>query len=110
GHLLSVSVNLREHPEDISLVKEAVNSWVDPIADLELPSSPKQAIRLYEEERFPQPRLHADREKGMQTAIGRLREGHVFDLSYVTMAHNTIRGAAGGAVLNAELLVKKDYL
>lgn len=110
GHLLSVAVNLRDDPGDLGKVREAFTNWPNPIADLDLPSSPANPIRLYEENRYPQPRLHADRENGMQTAVGRLREGTVLDLSYVTMAHNTIRGAAGGAVLNAELLVAKGYI
>lgn len=110
GHLLSVAVKLRDTPDDIQDVKEAFTNWPNPIADLDLPSSPEIPIRLYEKDRYPQPRLHADRENGMQTAVGRLRKGSVLDIGYVTMAHNTIRGAAGGAVLNAELLVAKGYI
>lgn len=109
GHLLSVSVKLENPPADIEEARKAFTDWDNPIADLKLPSSPEQPIRLYEENRYPQPRLHADREGGMQTAVGRLRKGTVMDLGYVTMAHNTIRGAAGGAILNAELLAAKGY-
>ena len=65
---------------------------------------------MYDDDRYPQPRLHADSERGMQTAIGRVRKSNVLSISYVAMAHNTIRGAAGGAILNAELLVKKNYI
>lgn len=110
GHLLSVSVGLNNKPSSISEVQNAYNEWKSPIADLDLPFSPKQPIKLYTDNRFPQPRLHADREGGMQTAIGRLREGTVLDIGYVTMAHNTVRGAAGGAILNAELLVAKEFI
>lgn len=110
GHLLSVSVKLKNPPKNISDVKDAFTEWENPIAELDLPSSPDNPIRLYKQSRHPQPRLHADREGGMQTAIGRLREGTVMDIGYVTMAHNTIRGAAGGAILNAELLAAKGYL
>lgn len=106
GHLLSVSVSLKESPS-LDEVKASFSDWKNPIADLQLPSSPDNPVRLYEEDRYPQPRLHADREGGMQTAVGRLRKGTVLDFGYVTMAHNTIRGAAGGAILNAELLAKK---
>ncbi|SMO66538.1 aspartate-semialdehyde dehydrogenase [Fodinibius sediminis] len=109
GHLLSVSVKLKNPPSDLDEAKKAFAEWQNPIADLGLPSSPRQPVRLYEENRYPQPRLHADREGGMQTAVGRLREGTVMDLGYVTMAHNTIRGAAGGAILNGELLAAKGY-
>jgi aspartate-semialdehyde dehydrogenase len=110
GHLLSVSVNLKNPLQDITEAQNAFTNWNNPIAELDLPSSPENPIRLYTENRYPQPRLHADREGGMQTAVGRLRKGTVMDIGYVTMAHNTIRGAAGGAILNAELLAAKGYL
>jgi aspartate-semialdehyde dehydrogenase len=110
GHLLSVSVKLENKPADIAEARKAYTDWDNPIANLDLPSSPANPIKLYEKDRHPQPRLHADREGGMQTAVGRLREGSVMDLGYVTMAHNTIRGAAGGAILNAELLAANGYL
>jgi len=110
GHLLSVSVKLEQPPSGIEEVRQAFTAWDNPIDGLDLPSSPQRPIRLYEEERYPQPRLHADREGGMQTAVGRLRPGTVMDIGYVTMAHNTIRGAAGGAILNGELLAAKGFL
>lgn len=110
GHLLTVSVKLKEPPSSLEEAKKAFIDWKNPIAGLDLPSSPYLPIRLYEEDRYPQPRIHAEREGGMQTAVGRLRKGTVMDLGYVTMAHNTIRGAAGGAILNAELLVRKGYI
>tara|TARA_R110000868_G_scaffold294140_1_gene554737 strand:+ start:105712 stop:106764 length:1053 start_codon:yes stop_codon:yes gene_type:complete len=110
GHMAAVTVKLAKKPSSIEEVKEAVLAWKNPIADLGLPFAPKQAIRLHEEERYPQPRLHADHENGMQLHMGRLRTAEVFDISFVCMAHNTIRGAAGGAILNAELLVKKGFL
>lgn len=110
GHLLSVSVKLKNSPSDFQEVRKAFTDWKNPIADLDLPSSPDNPVRLYEEDRYPQPRLHAEREGGMQTAVGRLRKGTVMDIGYVTMAHNTIRGAAGGAILNGELLAAKGYL
>lgn len=110
GHLLSVSAKLKNPPSTITEAEEAYTEWNNPIFDLDLPSSPANPIRLYKKSRYPQPRLHADREGGMQTGVGRLREGTVMDLSYVTMAHNTIRGAAGGAILNAELLAAKGYI
>lgn len=110
GHLLSVSVKLKNAPLSIEEAEQAFTDWENPIADLNLPSSPANPVRLYKKDHHPQPRLHADRESGMQTAVGRLREGTVMDLGYVTMAHNTIRGAAGGAILNAELLTAKGYI
>lgn len=110
GHMAAVTVKLAKKPSSIKEVKEAILNYNNPIADLDLPSAPQQLINLHEEERYPQPRLHADAQGGMQLHMGRLREAEVFDISFVCMAHNTIRGAAGGAILNAELLVKKGYL
>ncbi len=107
GHMLSATVKLRQSPSDLEEIKKTFLNWKNPIAKLDLPSSPEQVILVHEEDRYPQPRLHADQEGGMQLHIGRLRISEVFDISFVAMAHNTIRGAAGGAILNAELLVKK---
>ncbi len=110
GHFLSITAALENSPADINDVINTLKSWESPIADLGLPSAPKFPLQLYDDPRYPQPRLHADSENGMQTAVGRVRSSNVFDISYVAMAHNTIRGAAGGAILNAELLVKKGFL
>ncbi|HAH52142.1 MAG TPA: aspartate-semialdehyde dehydrogenase [Balneola sp.] len=110
GHMISATVKLKKTPSSIDEVKQAIQNWENPIADLDLPSSPKEVIKLHEDDRYPQPRLHADQEGGMQLHMGRLRESEVFDISFVAMAHNTIRGAAGGAILNAELLKVKGLL
>jgi aspartate-semialdehyde dehydrogenase len=110
GHLLSVAAKFRNSPAHIDEVRAAILSWKSSITDLNLPFAPKQPIRLYAEDRYPQPRLHADRENGMQLGIGRLRKANIFDISYIALAHNTVRGAAGGAILNAELLAAKGYL
>ena len=109
GHLLSINVKLKDLPSDFDDVKKAMKSWKSPIGDLGLPSAPKYPLQVFDDERYPQPRLHADSENGMQTAVGRIRQAEVNDVSFIAMAHNTIRGAAGGAILNAELLVKKGY-
>ena len=109
GHMLSVAVEL-EKDVDAEEVKTALKEWKSPIADLRLPSAPDYPLNVFEDDHYPQPRLHADSEKGMQTAIGRVRNSNVLSISFIAMAHNTIRGAAGGAILNAELLVKKNYL
>lgn len=110
GHTASVTLKLKNKPASIKEVQDAVLNFKNPIAELDLPFGPKQVIKLHTEDRYPQPRLHADHENGMQLHMGRLREAEVFDISFVCMAHNTIRGAAGGAILNAELLVKKGFL
>lgn len=109
GHLLSIAVELTEKA-DSAEVKKTMSEWESPIAELNLPSAPSKPIFVHEDDRYPQPRLHADSEAGMQTAVGRIRNANVLDVSYIAMAHNTIRGAAGGAVLNAELLVKKRFI
>lgn len=110
GHMLSVTAKLKNAPDSIKEIKAAYTDWKNPIAALDLPFAPKALYKLHEEEKYPQPRLHADWENGMQLHLGRLRKAEVFDVSFVAMAHNTIRGAAGGAILNAELLVKKGFL
>jgi len=110
GHMLSVSVDLINKPAEITEIEKAFTEWESPIKDLNLPSAPDIPVRLYNEAHYPQPRLHAGREGGMQTAVGRIRKGTVLDIGYITMAHNTIRGAAGGAILNAELLIAKGLL
>lgn len=110
GHMIASTIKFEKTPSSIDEVKQAIINWKNPIGDLDLPSSPKEVIKLHEDDRYPQPRLHAGQEGGMQLHMGRLRESEVFDVSFVAMAHNTIRGAAGGAILNAELLVKKGFL
>jgi len=110
GHLLSVSVGLDKKPISKAEIVDLFKNWKSPVSDLGLPTAPLYPLRVYDEERFPQPKLQADSEGGMQTAIGRIRESNVLDLNFVAMAHNTVRGAAGGAILNAELLAAKNIL
>ncbi len=112
GHMAAVTVKLANKPANIAEVEKVIENFnaTNPIAGLDLPFAPKNVIKLHKDDRHPQPRLHADQENGMQLHMGRLREAEVFDISFVVMAHNTIRGAAGGAILNAELLVKKGFL
>lgn len=110
GHMLAVTVGLETKPGSAEEVKELYRNWKSPIAGLGLPSAPEYPIFYHDDERYPQPRMHADAERGMRTSVGRMRTSNVLDLSYVAMAHNTVRGAAGGAILNAELLVRKEYL
>ena len=110
GHLLSIDVNLSDAPKEEQELREAYKSWKNPIGDLNLPSSPKEAIFLHENDFHPQPRMHAARDSGMQIGVGRLRFANIFDVSLVALGHNTIRGAAGCSILNAEYLVKKGFL
>ena len=78
--------------------------------ELELPSAPKQFLHYFEEENRPQTRLDRNLENGMAVSIGRLREDTQFDIKFVCLSHNTLRGAAGGGVLMAELLTKLGYM
>jgi len=78
--------------------------------ELELPSAPKQFLHYFEEENRPQTRLDRNTEGGMAVCLGRLREDTQYDYKFVGLSHNTLRGAAGGAVLLAELLCAKGYI
>ena len=109
GHMLCVSLRLHR-PADAAAVRDAFEGYRSPIADLDLPSAPDALIQVFDEDHFPQPRRHAEQGKGMKVSIGRIRPCEVLDVKFVALVHNTVRGAAGGAVLNAELLVKRGYL
>jgi len=76
----------------------------------ELPLAPHQPIHYFFEDNYPQPRLHRNIDKGMATAIGRLRDCNLFDYKFSVLSHNTVRGAAGGAILCAELMKVKGLL
>ena len=78
--------------------------------ELELPSAPKQFIQYLEEDNRPQVNLDVNYENGMGVSVGRIREDHVYDWKFVGLSHNTVRGAAGGAVLCAELLKAQGYI
>jgi len=89
---------------------DALRNWKSPLAGMNLPTAPERPLRVYDDERFPQPRRHAMAADGMQVSIGRVRACSVMGLKFVVLSHNTIRGAAGGAILNAELLVEQGRL
>lgn len=78
--------------------------------ELELPSAPKQFIQYLEDDNRPQVKMDVDFQRGMGVSIGRLREDSLFDFKFVGLSHNTVRGAAGGAVLCAEALTAKGYI
>ena len=77
--------------------------------ELELPSAPKQFIHYFTEDNMPQTKLQRDLDGGMAISVGRLREDTQYDYKFVCLSHNTLRGAAGGGVLLAELLAAKGY-
>lgn len=109
GHTASVFVNLKQKPSKEELI-EAMVSFSGRPQELGLPSAPKQFIRYMEEDNRPQVALDVDYERGMGISIGRLREDSIFDWKFVGLSHNTIRGAAGGAILCAELLKAEGYI
>lgn len=106
GHLACVSVKLQKKAKKEDLI-EAWRSWRGETADLSLPSMPESPLRYFAEDAFPQPRLHRDQGSGMTVSVGRLQKGNFYDFHFHYLVHNTIRGAAGGAVFNAELWQQK---
>ena len=110
GHLLSVTAGLVKKPGSIDEVREVMKSWKSPLAGLNLPSAPQIPVKVYDDNRYPQPRHHALAEGGMQVGVGRLRKAAILDVSYTALGHNTIRGAAGCSILNAEYLHATGYL
>ena len=109
GHTASVFVNLSKKVSKEELIEKMVSFSGEP-QKLGLPSAPKQFIQYLEEDNRPQVKLDVDYENGMGISIGRLREDTIFDWKFVGLSHNTVRGAAGGAVLCAELLKAKGYI
>ena len=109
GHTAAVFVKFKKKPTKEQLIEKLVNFKGIP-QELELPSAPKQFIQYLEEDNRPQVSLDVDFEHGMGISIGRLREDTVYDYKFVGLSHNTVRGAAGGAVLCAELLTAQGYI
>lgn len=109
GHLETVSVELIEKPNIDQLRRIMIQFTGEPQA-LRLPSAPAHPLIVRDEPDRPQPRLDREVEGGMASLIGRVRECNVLDYKFVVLGHNTLRGAAGGTVLNAELLVAKKLL
>ena len=109
GHTAAVFVKFKKNPTKEQLI-EALEKFSGVPQELELPSAPKQFIRYCEEDNRPQVALDVDYEHGMGINVGRLREDTVYDWKFVGLSHNTVRGAAGGAVLCAELLKAQGYI
>ena len=108
GHTAAVFVSFEKKPTK----EEILRAWADYAGEpqrLALPSAPKQFIHYFEEDNRPQPKLDRMTENGMAICAGRLREDNLFDYKFIGFSHNTLRGAAGGAVLLAELLAAKGY-
>ncbi|MCR5474913.1 MAG: aspartate-semialdehyde dehydrogenase [Lachnospiraceae bacterium] len=109
GHTAAVFVKFRKKATKEELIEKLVTYSGEP-QKLKLPSAPEQFIRYMEEDDRPQVKLDVDYERGMGISIGRLREDTVYDYKFVGLSHNTLRGAAGGGVLCAELLKAKGYI
>lgn len=108
GHTAAVFVSFDQKPSK----EEILNAWKEFAGvpqELELPHAPKQFIHYFEEDNRPQAKVDRNLEGGMAVSVGRLREDTLFDYKFVCLSHNTLRGAAGGAVLLAELLAAKGY-
>ena len=109
GHTAAVFVKFRKKPTKEQLIQKMVSFKGLP-QELDLPSAPKQFIQYLEEDNRPQVALDVDFERGMGISVGRLREDTVYDYKFVGLSHNTVRGAAGGAILCAELLTAQGYI
>ena len=109
GHTITVSVAFEQKPT-IEAIKEAMRTFAGKPQELWLPSAPQPPMVVTEEPNRPQPRLDADLGGGMAITIGRVRECPVMHAKFVALGHNTIRGAAGAAILNAELMHAEGLL
>lgn len=109
GHLAAVFVSF-EHKPTIEQIKAVWNSFAGYPQQHQLPSAPKQFLTYFEQDDRPQTRLDRDLEGGMGVSVGRLRPDTQYDYKFVCLSHNTVRGAAGGAILMAETLASKGYL
>lgn len=109
GHMACVSIKLKKTAQFQDII-EAWKSFPVDISAMSLPSAPKRSIVYHINEKHPQPKLHRHLNDGMSVSIGRLRRCPVLDWKFVIMSHNTVRGAAGCSVLNAELMYSKGLL
>jgi aspartate-semialdehyde dehydrogenase len=109
GHTITVSVEFSNNP-GVATVVEALRTFRGRPQELQLPTAPCPAIEVMAEPNRPQPRLDAERGDGMTVTVGRVRECPVFHVKFVALAHNVVRGAAGAAILNAELMVAEGMV
>ena len=109
GHMAAVFVRFENKPS-IEEIKEIWKNFKGYPQEHNLPSAPKQFLNYFEEDNMPQTRLHRNLEGGMAVSMGRLRDDTQYDYKFVCLSHNTLRGAAGGAVLMAEMLCDQGYI
>ncbi|MFP4016328.1 MAG: aspartate-semialdehyde dehydrogenase [Halanaerobiales bacterium] len=110
GHTACVSMKFKGKKPEINEIVHIWEGFRSVPQELDLPTAPVQPIIVRHEVDRPQPRRDRDKDKGMAVSVGRLRECNVFDYRFVGLSHNTVRGAAGGAILMAELLTAKEYI
>jgi aspartate-semialdehyde dehydrogenase len=109
GHTITVSVELARKPSE-QQIRAAYESFTAVPQQRRLPSAPPRPVIYMEDKDRPQPRRDVERERGMAVFVGRLRSCPVLDYKFIALGHNTVRGAAGAAVLNAELMVSQGLL
>ena len=109
GHTAAAFVKFKNKPSKEELIAKLKEFSGEP-QKLALPSAPKNFIQYMEEDNRPQVKLDVNYENGMGVSIGRIREDSVYDYKFVGLSHNTVRGAAGGGILCAELLKAKGYI
>ncbi len=109
GHTESVQIELEKKATAEEII-EAWETFTSEAQQLDLPFAPVKPLHYFREDKYPQPRLHRNIDKGMAVSVGRLRPCNLFDWKFTVLSHNTIRGAAGGAILCAELMVKKGLV
>ncbi len=110
GHTAVVHIGFADKSPSLDEFKSILTSFRAIPQEMELPSAPSPPIIVLDDENRPQPKLDRDSGKGMAVTVGRIAEDHFFDIRFVGLSHNTVRGASGGAVLTAELLVKKGFI
>ena len=110
GHLMTISLAVMHDVPSLDEIKDALRTFKGVPQELNLPSAPRQPIHVLDAPDRPQPRLDRDRERGMSVSVGRIRPCPLLHIRMVALVHNTIRGAAGAALLNAELLEAKGLL
>ena len=110
GHLACVSILFKDKKPTKDEILNIWKNFKSRPQELDLPFAPVQPIIYRDEDNRPQPKKDRDTDKGMAVTVGRLRPCNIFDFKFMALSHNTVRGAAGGGILNAELLVKEGYI
>ena len=107
GHLENITIKFKNTSPSIEEIKAELNNFISPLYDMKLPTAYKNPVQVFEENDRPQTRLDRGFLNGMGVSVGRIRKDNIFDVKMTVLGHNTIKGAAGGAILNAELLINE---